>query len=174
MTAFDQPDVVALGLRVLIGMVFVIHGYNHGFGAGGLKGTASWFEGLGMRWPRVQAINSTVVEIGAGLLLIFGLLTPLASAALAATCLVAWVTAHRANGFFVFRDGYEYVLVLAVVALLLPLLGPGALSLDNALGLESLATGYPAAGASLAVAVVSAAGLLAVCWRPIPSSPATN
>ena len=33
--------------------------------------------------------------------------------------LVAGLLAHRENGFFVFRDGYEYVLVLAVACLAL-------------------------------------------------------
>ena len=51
--------------------------------------------------------------------------------------LVAGLLAHRVNGFFVFREGCEYVLVLGVVSLALGMLGPGWLSLDHAAGIAT-------------------------------------
>ena len=74
--------------------------------------------------------------------------------------------AHRPNGFFVFKDGYEYVLVLSVVCLALAPLGPGRFSVDSAAGITI--TGWVSAGIALGVAVVATAGMLATFWRPQP------
>jgi hypothetical protein len=68
---------------------------------------------------------SVVTELGAGFLLIVGLLTPFACAAVISVMLIAGLLAHRRNGFFVFKDGYEYVLALSVVAPALAVIGPG-------------------------------------------------
>ncbi len=112
---------------------------------------------------------SVVTELGAGLLLVIGLLTPLACAAVISVMLVAGLLAHRKNGFFVFKDGYEYVLLIAVVCLALATLGPGRFSVDNAAGLSI--TGWAGGGIALGVAVVATGGLLATFYRP--SSPPT-
>ncbi len=48
-----------------------------------------------------------------------------------------------------FRDGYEYVLVLSVVCLALAMLGPGRASLDNAAGIA--VTGWAGGGIRSAV-----------------------
>ena len=49
--------------------------------------------------------------------------------------LVAWITNHLRNGFFIFRpgEGYEYVMTLTLVALGLGGLGAGEWSVDDAL-----------------------------------------
>nr|BFE38934.1 hypothetical protein GCM10010200_111850 [Actinomadura rugatobispora] len=119
-------DVAALLVRVVVGVTMVAHGCNHLWGGGGLAGTARWFGSLGMRPPRLHALLSGAGEIAAGAALVAGLLTPLACAFVIGTMVVAGVTAHRGNGFFVFKDGYEYVLVLAAASAALALLGPGA------------------------------------------------
>jgi putative oxidoreductase len=77
---------------------------------------------------------------------------------------VAGIVAHRRNGFFVFRDGYEYVLLIAVSGAALALTGPGRASLDHAFGIvEDGAAGIAiAAGAGLG----GTALLLASTWRP--------
>ncbi|MEO5878254.1 MAG: DoxX family protein, partial [Streptosporangiaceae bacterium] len=135
---------------------------------GRIDGTAGWFTGLGLRHGRLQAWMSVVTEIGAGALLVIGLLTPLACAAVISVMLVAGLLAHRGNGFFVFKDGYEYVLVLAAVSLALAILGPGRFSVDDAAGLD--VTGWAGGGTALGVAVVATAGLLATFWRPQPTT----
>jgi enoyl-CoA hydratase/carnithine racemase len=48
--------------------------------------------------------------------------SPLACAAVISVMLVAGLLAHRENGFFAFKDGDEYVLVLAVASLAMELL----------------------------------------------------
>lgn len=164
----DMVAAVALLLvRLAMGAVMIAHGLNHWRGGGKIAGTARWFSGLGLRYGTLQAWLSVVVEIGAGVLLALGLFTPLACAAVISVMLVAGVLAHRPNGFFVFRDGYEYVLVLSVLALVLALLGPGSLSVDSAGGIEL--AGWLGGGIALGVALVATAGLLAVCYRPAPS-----
>jgi putative oxidoreductase len=118
---------------------------------------------------------SVITEIGAGALLVLGFLTPLAGAAVISVMLVAGLLAHRKNGFFVFKDGYEYVLLIAVVCLLLGALGPGHFSVDYAAGIQ--VTGWAGAGIALGVAVAATAGLLATFYRPAPKpapAPATS
>ncbi|MFF3138845.1 DoxX family protein [Streptomyces mirabilis] len=165
----SDADVAALLLvRVVLGIVMIAHGLNHWRGGGRIEGTARWFTGLGLRGGTLQAWMSVVTEIGAGALLIAGLLTPLACAAVVSVMLVAGVLAHRPNGFFVFKEGYEYVLVLAVVSLALAVLGPGRLSVDHAGDIE--VTGWAGGGIALGVAVAATAGLLGVFWRPATKS----
>jgi putative oxidoreductase len=161
-----NPPVVAalLLVRVVVGITMIMHGDNHWRGGGRIPGTARWFSGLGLKYGVLQAWLSVVTEIGAGVLLIVGLLTPLACAAVISVMLIAGLLAHRPNGFFVFKDGYEYVLVLTAVCLALAVLGPGRFSLDNAFGSEI--TGWAGGGLALGVAVVASAGLLATFWRP--------
>jgi putative oxidoreductase len=154
-------------LRVTAGAVMLAHGLNHIFGGGKIAGTAGWFESLGMRPAVVHAWLASLTEIGAGALLVLGLLTPLAAAGVVGVMLVAWIANHRGNGFFIFRpgEGWEYVMVLTAVGLVIAALGPGRWSLDHGLGLDDLAgvTG-------LVIAAVAGGGgaalLLAFTWRP--------
>jgi len=83
---------VAVGLlllRVVVGVTMMLHGYNHWRGGGKIAGTARWFSGLGLRYGVRQAWLSVVTELGAGFLLVIGLLTPLACAAVISVMLVA-------------------------------------------------------------------------------------
>ncbi|RSN63942.1 MULTISPECIES: DoxX family protein [Actinomadura] len=153
-----------LAVRLVVGATMIVHGYNHWRGGGRIAGTAGWFSGLGLRRGTLQAWLSVLTEIGAGALLILGLLTPLACAAIVSVMLVAGLLAHRSNGFFVFKDGYEYVLVLAVVCVALAALGPGTVSVDAAADIE--VTGWAGGGIALGVGVAATAGLLAAFWRP--------
>jgi putative oxidoreductase len=163
-----EADAVLALLRVVIGVTMIAHGRNHWLGGGRIAGTARWFSGLGLRYGVLQAWLSVVTEIGAGVLLVAGLLTPLACAAVIAVMLVAGLLAHRPNGFFVFRDGYEYVLVLGTATLATAVLGPGRWSLDHALDIGVV--GWAGGGIALGVAVGAVAGLLAACYRPAATS----
>jgi putative oxidoreductase len=161
----DASDVALLLVRVVAGITMILHGYNHWRGGGKIEGTARWFGGLGLKYPLLQAWTSVITEIGAGVLLILGLLTPLACAATIAIMLVAGLLAHRPNGFFIFREGYEYVLVLGTMVLALAVTGPGQLSIDHAA--DIVVDDWAGGAIALGVAVVATAGLLATCWRPV-------
>ena len=157
-------DFGLLLIRLILGITLVMHGWNHWRGGGRIAGTASWFQGVGLRPGIVHAWASVVTELGTGALLALGLLTPLACAGVIGVMAVAGLAVHRRNGFFVFREGYEYVLMIAVVAAALGAMGPGRASLDHAIGLRFAGT----AGILTAVVLglVGAGALLAASWRP--------
>ncbi|WP_329352601.1 DoxX family protein [Streptomyces sp. NBC_01261] len=168
----DADVAVLLLVRVVVGLIMIMHGLNHWRGGGRIEGTARWFTGLGLRQGVLQAWASVLTEVGAGVLLVLGLLTPLACAAVISVMLVAGLLAHRPNGFFVFKDGYEYVLTLAVVALALAVLGPGRWSLDHAVGIDL--TGWTGGGIALGAAGAATGGLLGTFWRPEPKGDAES
>jgi putative oxidoreductase len=153
-----------------LGAVFLAHGINHIFGGGKIAGTSRWFEGLGMRPGRLHAWTASLTEIGAGGLLVLGLLTPVAAAGVIGVMLVAWVTNHLRNGFFIFRpgEGYEYVMTLTVVGLAVAVLGPGGWSLDHAAGIDSQLSGWNGLAIGGGAGAAGALGLLAGFWRPAP------
>jgi Predicted membrane protein len=85
-----------------------------------------------MPWAWVAALS----ELGGGLLLGLGFLSPLGSLAIVGTMLVAIATVHWANGFWAGKRGYEFNLTLLAAAIAVALTGPGKYSLDQALGLQ--------------------------------------
>ena len=165
-------DVAALLLRVILGVVMFAHGWNHVFRGGKLPGVAGWFGSLGFKAPKLQAALASYTELGAGVLLVVGLATPVAAAGVVGCMFVALVANHLKNGFFIFRpgEGYEYVLTLVIAALALGALGGGDWSVDAALDVdltqwEGLAT---TAGLGLGLG----AAVLGLFWRPQPAPPA--
>lgn len=163
-----ELDTVAALLRLALSIVMLAHGWNHLFGAGGVAGTARWFGSMGLHPPRVHALASGLTELGAGGALLLGLLTSLQCGAVVGIMAVAFMTAHRKNGFFIFRpgEGYEYVAFIAVTATALAVLGPGEWSLDDALGIADDLDGWTGLALSAGLGIVASAGLLAACWRP--------
>ena len=159
----EPTDLALMFLRVWLGIVIIAHGANHGRS---LDGTSGWFEKLGWQRPRLQAMLSSVAEIAIGVGLITGLLTSVAAAGLIAVMWVAYISNHRPNGFFIFRkgEGYEYVATIAFASLALAMLGPGAVSLDHALGITEL-NGWT--GLAIGSGGIAIGGLqLAAFWRP--------
>ena len=160
-------SVALLALRGTLGAMIAAHGLNKFFGGGRIAGTARWFESIGMRPGRLNALAAATTEVGAGTLLVLGLLTPLAAGALMALMVVAIVTVHRKNGFFVFRagQGIEYCLVVAVVAGVIGTFGPGTWSLDHAWGVlpHSKIVGL---GIAVILGVGGATLQLLAVWRP--------
>lgn len=159
-------DLGMLLVRLALGPMLVLHGANKVWGGGGLTGTAGWFESLGLRPGWLHARIAAATEIVAGLLVTFGLATGLAATAFVGLMTVAALTDHRGKGYFVFKGGWEYVVLVAIVAVALAVIGPGDWSLDAALGLPLSGIGW---GAVAAVGGVGAAlGMLAVFRRPVP------
>lgn len=157
-------DLAQLIIRLALGPMLVLHGANKVWGGGGLTGTAGWFESLGLRPAWLHARVAAVTEIAAGVLLTLGLLTGLAAAAFVGLMVVAMITDHRGKGYFVFKGGWEYVMLVAMVAVALAVGGPGTWSVDSALGLDLAGPLWGAV--ALAGGVVAALGLLALCYRP--------
>lgn len=162
----DAASLVLLLFRIAVGVVFLAHGYNHVWGGGKIPGTARWFESLGMRPGVVHAWFASLTELGAGAMLVVGLLTPLAAAGVIGVMVVAWITNHMKNGFFIFRpgEGYEYVMTLTFCGIALAGLGAGKFSVDHAIGIFDPPGWWGVALA--AFGVLAALGLLVVFWRP--------
>lgn len=163
----DAVAVALLALRAVVGVVMIAHGLNHILGGGRIEGTAGWFASLGMRPGWFHAWLASLTEVGAGALLVVGLATPFAAAAVVGTMAVAWTINHRGNGFFTFRpgEGWEYVMVLCVVGAVVGALGPGEWSLDHVFGLDEWA-GAPGLLIASTGGLLGAAVLLACFWRP--------
>lgn len=164
-------DAALLVLRVVFGVFFALHGLNKI--RGGLDGTARWFAGIGMRSPALQARAAAFTEIGAGLALAVGLLTPLAAAGMVGVMVVATWVAHRKVGFFVFHEGqgWEYTVSIAVVAAFIGTVGPGRASLDHALGIHLHTALGGWSGAAIAIGLGLAAGIaqMVAFYRPATS-----
>jgi putative oxidoreductase len=135
----DRHDVALLLLRVVIGAVFVAHGAQKLFG-GQLDTVANAMVGYGLEPGMVFAVLAGVLELGGGLLLLVGLLTPLAGLVIAGVMVVAIATVTAPKGFIAPPGvGYEYNLMVIAVALTLVIDGPGRLSLDHWFGLDRAA-----------------------------------
>lgn len=166
----ESLNIALLVLRVVVGGVMFAHGYNHIFRGGKIDGTAGWFESLGMRPGKLHAWLASLAEVGGGLCLILGVLTPLGAAAVIGTMSVALVTNHLKNGFFIFNEGegWEYVATLVACGVAIAALGAGEWSLDHALEIfESPRDG-------LLIGLIGgfggAAALLVGFWRPADKS----
>jgi putative oxidoreductase len=169
----DAINLALLVLRCGLGAVMLAHGINHIFGGGKIAGTGRWFESLGMKPGRLHAWIASLAEVGGGAMLVVGLLTPLAASAVVGTMLVAWITNHRGNGFFIFRpgEGWEYVMTLTLAGFSLAILGAGEWSLDRALDLDDDLRGVTGLVIVLIAGVGGALALLATFWRPPPPKP---
>ena len=136
MATTDSRDLGLLALRLGVGGTLVAHGAQKlfgWFGGHGLAGTAAFFESVGFRPGRTNAVLAGAGEAGGGTLLALGLATPAAGAAVAGTLAVA-ASMHKDNGFFAQDGGLEYPALLALTAGALALSGPGQLSVDAVLG----------------------------------------
>jgi putative oxidoreductase len=166
----STTDTALLLLRIAFGLSLAYHGYNKVFGSGGLSGTTSWFASMGMRFPALQARLAATTEIGAGLLLAVGLLTPLAAAACISLMIVAIVTTHWKNGYFIFLPGggWEYCAAIISASLAIGIAGAGSASLDHAFSLDFGVAGGIITGA---VGVGGAIIHLLVSYRPPSATP---
>ncbi|MCP3741688.1 DoxX family protein [Rossellomorea sp. BNER] len=120
-------------IRLVVGLTFAAHGTQKlfgWFGGHGLQGTGGFFESIGIKPGRTMAFMAGISELVAGLLLALGFLTPIAALLFVATMLVAMVKVHMPNGYWATSNGYEYNLLLIVVAVGIALIGAGPYSID--------------------------------------------
>jgi len=116
-------------LRVVVGIVYVMHGWQKLF-IYGFHAVGGSMHQLGIPLPMVSGVVVTLVEFFGGLALVLGLLTPWAAALNACDMLVAVLVVHLRNGFFAPR-GFEYPLAMLAACIAVALAGPGAAALDN-------------------------------------------
>lgn len=107
-------------VRAIVGLLFVGHGTQKlfgWFGGHGPEGTGQFFESIGLRPGKPNALAAGTSEAVGGALLATGLATPLAAAALTGTMATAIQTVHGAKGVWVSDGGFEYNLVLIAAVL---------------------------------------------------------
>jgi len=125
--------------RAVIGSLFIGHGAQKlwgSFGGPGPEGTASMMESLDMRPAKRNALAAGAAEAGGGALLVAGLATPLACAALIGTMVTAIRKVHLPNGPWAANGGYEYNVALIAALVAIAEDGPGTLSLDALLRMD--------------------------------------
>lgn len=126
-----------LALRLVIGLTFAAHGAQKAFGWWNGPGYAKWTQAMErMRFhpAPLWAVVSIGAELGGGLLLAAGLLTPIVVAVLVSQLFVIILKVHLPNGFWNGQRGYEFPLTLLAASVVIQGVGPGRLSLDAAIG----------------------------------------
>jgi putative oxidoreductase len=154
-------DLALFALRIVAGLLMAGHGAQKlfgSFGGHGIAGTGQFFESLGLRPGHRHARLAGLSELGGGLLLVLGLLTPLGAAAVIGVMTVAILTVHLSKGPWSSDGGYEYNLVLISIAFALGCAGPGGWSIDHALGLNTGGVGWGLA--ALGAGVLGGMGML--------------
>jgi putative oxidoreductase len=125
--------------RVILGLLIIGHGTQKAFGwfnGPGLSAIAKAFHGWGFVPGRLMGAVAATCEIGAGILIVAGLATPLAAAAVIGTMAVATAPNFR-NGFWATKGGIELAFLYAVFGVVLAFTGPGQFSVDHLIGTPS-------------------------------------
>ena len=118
-----------LPLRIVVGLVFLMHGAQKLF-VFGVAGTTDIMAKLGLPLPMLCALIVIVVELVGGGAILLGAFTRLAGALLAFEMVVAILVARLHGGFFA-PYGYEFELTLLGACLTFALHGAGQISLEQ-------------------------------------------
>jgi putative oxidoreductase len=121
-----QPIALLL-LRVVLGIIFIWHGYPKLTHPNGMQGL---FVQHGL--PAYFVTVAGVLEVFGGALIILGFLTRIATLLLAIEMAVAIWKVHSAGGYVAVHN-YEFPLVLAAACFALAAVGAGRASIDYAL-----------------------------------------
>ena len=152
-------------LRIALGSMIFVHGYKKAFKGRKLKGTARWLHSMGMRPGRFHAWLAACTEMAIGVLLVLGLLTQFAAAGLIGIMVVAFWIVHRDKGFMITQEGWEYVVLIALMGLVTATVGPGDISVDAWVGIHRNLDGWNGLGIALSLGLGSGTSMLALFYR---------
>ncbi len=129
-TSFNRSSLGLGILRLVVGTVFIAHGWQKLFvyGHAGITGA---FTRMGVPLPVVSGEFVGILEFFGGIALLIGLFTSILGLLFAIEMLTAIVLVHAKNGFF--SPGVEFPLTLVASSVALALAGPGAAAVDNLL-----------------------------------------
>ncbi|MDF0532404.1 DoxX family protein [Tsukamurella sp. 8F] len=113
--------------RVIIGIVFVAHGWQK-FSDYGIAAVGASFEKMGVPAPHAAAWFSGIAELAGGVLLIVGVAIPVVAVVLIVDMLGAIFTAHSEQGLI---GGYELPLALIAGLVAVGLANQGPLAADT-------------------------------------------
>ncbi|MGH3518964.1 MAG: DoxX family protein [Haloechinothrix sp.] len=126
-------DLGLLILRVALGGTMIAHGLQkfNFFGGPGIEGFAANLEGYGFtQQTTLLSWITAATEVGGGGLLVLGLFTPIGAAGVLGV-LASVIVIRSDSGFFIGeRQGFEFEVALAAIALALLFTGPGRVALD--------------------------------------------
>ncbi|MEU2392630.1 DoxX family protein [Streptomyces sp. NPDC007369] len=131
-TGTTPYDVGLLLLRLVLGLIMAAHGTQKLFGwfeGPGITTTGEAFEEVGYPAGVTMAVIAALTETLGGLGLVFGLLTPLAGAAIVGVMINA--ISVKWAGDVMGQQGIEYEVLIAAAAATLALTGPGRFALDH-------------------------------------------
>ena len=131
-------------VRLVLGVTFFMHGAQKmlgWFGGYGFHATMGFFtQQMGI--PAPLAFLAICAEFFGGLGLLVGLLSRIAALGIIVNMLVAIVTVHHVNGFFMNwtgqqkGEGFEYHLLAIALAIVVLVKGSGAISIDRVIAGE--------------------------------------
>jgi putative oxidoreductase len=126
-------NVAFLILRLVGGLTIAAHGAQKlfgWFGGPGFTRFAAGMQSAGLKPGPVWTSLSILGEVGGGLSVAFGFLTPLGAAGMVGSMFMAIAKRHWKNGFFSSAGGLEFPLQVLTIATAIGIAGPGAYSLD--------------------------------------------
>lgn len=159
----SATDIGLVLLRVVFGGLLAAHGSQKLFGwfsGMGFSGNNAAFDGMGYNPGKLFGTLAGLSEFAGGILLLLGLLTPLASAIVLGTMINA-INATWSGGLLTGK-GYEMPLLFATVGAVVAFTGPGRFSLD--VGRPWQRQGVVWGVATIVVAVVAAVITLILKW----------
>lgn len=121
-------------LRLVVGLTLAGHGAQKLFGwfeGSGFEKLVQGYQKQGYRPPWLWACLVVLGELGGGLSLALGFLTPLGAAGGFGVMVMAIVKVHWKNGFWNSKRGIEFPLSLLASCVAIGLTGPESYSLDN-------------------------------------------
>jgi uncharacterized membrane protein YphA (DoxX/SURF4 family) len=121
----------ALVLRLVIGAVFIVHGYPK-FSAAQRKQGGEWMKSMGL--PASFILFGAIVEFFGGIAILLGIFTQVIALLFALWMLsTTWLAKVKMKKKFV--GGYELDIILLAASLALAAIGAGAFSIDRLLGI---------------------------------------
>lgn len=122
-----NPPLAHFILRVVLGALFVAHGYPKLFK--NFSGFAGWLDSMGLKPGKFWALVAGAVEFFGGILLILGVWVQLIGLLLAIQMLVAMWKAKWGKVGLTDQGGWELDLIYMVAALTLVMMGEGLYSI---------------------------------------------
>lgn len=126
-------------LRIVGGLTIAAHGAQKLFGwfdGPGLTRLRQGFEKQGFKPALLWVLLVILGELGGGISVALGFLTPLGAAGMFGAMVMAIFKSHWKNGFFNSKRGFEFPLSLLTIGVAIGLMGAGSYSLDALFGIK--------------------------------------
>jgi putative oxidoreductase len=132
-------DLALLLARVGLGGILIAHGWRR-WQQLGIDSQVAYLRQYATPFPQYAAWGATVLELVGGVLLVVGLLTPLVAAAVVVeqVLIVAWTSWYKGlwltkvqGAAATWAGGWEYNVMIGVLALLFVVFGAGRISVDR-------------------------------------------